>query len=85
VRRAFNVHTTDGIEYGVPEGSIVASPMVVNNLLPDIYRDPHAFDPDRFAVGREEDRVVSKLAYTGFSAQGSTPAWGKATPTCGSK
>lgn len=68
VRRAFTVRTAGGGEYGVPEGRMVASPLVANNLLPGIYRDPHAFDPDRFAAGREEDRAGGELAFTAFGA-----------------
>lgn len=67
-RRPFTVRTQDGAEYEVPEGRMLASPMVANNLLQGIYRDPHVFDPDRFAAGREEDRVGGKLAYTSFGA-----------------
>jgi len=67
-RRAFTVRTEDGAEYEVPEGRMLASPLVVNNLLQGIYRDPDAFDPDRFAAGREEDRVGGDLAYTSFGA-----------------
>ncbi|TVU30232.1 hypothetical protein EJB05_21842, partial [Eragrostis curvula] len=66
--RAFTVRTAAGDEYGVPEGRMLASPLVVNNLLPGIYRDPHAFDPDRFGPGREEDRAGGDLANTSFGA-----------------
>ncbi|CAL5092174.1 unnamed protein product [Urochloa decumbens] len=67
-RRAFTVQTEEGNEYEVPEGRMLASPLVVNNLLPSIYREPNAFDPDRFAAGRAEDKVGGELAYTTFGA-----------------
>ncbi|CAL5077448.1 unnamed protein product [Urochloa decumbens] len=67
-RRAFTVQTEEGNEYQVPEGRMLASPLVVNNLLPSIYREPKAFDPDRFAAGRAEDKVGGELAYTTFGA-----------------
>ncbi|KAL6622426.1 hypothetical protein ACP70R_032305 [Stipagrostis hirtigluma subsp. patula] len=67
-RRGFAVRAEDGGEFAVPEGHMVASPLVVNNLLPGVYRDPHAFDPDRFAPGREEDKAGGDLAYTAFGA-----------------
>jgi sterol 14alpha-demethylase len=67
-RRPFTVRTQDGAEYEVPEGRMLASPLVVNNLLQGIYRDPDVFDPDRFAAWREEDRVGGDLAYTSFGA-----------------
>jgi sterol 14-demethylase len=67
-RRAFTVRTEDGTEYEVPEGRMLASLLVVNNLLQGIYRDPDVFYPDRFAARREEDRVGGDLAYTSFGA-----------------
>ena len=67
-RRPFTVRAQDGAEYEVPEGRMLASPLVVNNLLQGIYREPDVFDPDRFAAGREEDRVGGDLAYTSFGA-----------------
>jgi len=67
-RRAFAVQTEEGQEYEIPEGRVLASPLVVNNMLPGVYRDPDAFDPDRFAAGREEDRAAGELAYTSFGA-----------------
>jgi sterol 14-demethylase len=67
-RRAFAVRTEEGDEYEIPEGRMLASPLVVNNMLPGVYRDPDAFDPDRFAAGREEDRAGGELAYTSFGA-----------------
>ncbi|CAO1939261.1 unnamed protein product [Urochloa humidicola] len=66
--REFTVKTEEGNEYQVPEGRMLASPLVVNNLLPDIYREPNVFDPDRFAAGRAEDKVGGELAYTTFGA-----------------
>ncbi|PAN09212.1 hypothetical protein PAHAL_2G005000 [Panicum hallii] len=67
-REAFAVRTEEGDEYEIPEGRLLASPLVVNNMLPGVYRDPDAFDPDRFAAGREEDRAGGELAYTSFGA-----------------
>uniref|UniRef100_A0A0E0JZ72 Obtusifoliol 14-alpha demethylase n=1 Tax=Oryza punctata TaxID=4537 RepID=A0A0E0JZ72_ORYPU len=70
-RRGFTVRAKEGGEYSVPAGRLLASPLVVNNVLPDIYKDPHVFDPDRFAVGRAEDKAVAgagDLAYLSFGA-----------------
>ncbi|KAL6851538.1 hypothetical protein ACP4OV_020471 [Aristida adscensionis] len=74
-RRGFTVRAGDGGgEYAVPAGRTVASPLVVSNTLASIYRDPHAFDPGRFAAGREEDRAAGAataagdLAFTSFGA-----------------
>nr|CAB3451672.1 unnamed protein product [Digitaria exilis] len=67
-RRAFTVETEEGGEYEVPEGRMPATPLVVNNMLPGVYRDPEAFDPDRFAHGRAEDKAAGELAYTSFGA-----------------
>nr|CAB3455453.1 unnamed protein product [Digitaria exilis] len=47
---------------------MLATPLVVINMLPGVYRDPEAFDPDRFAHGRAEDKAAGALAYTSFGA-----------------
>ncbi|XP_006658706.1 obtusifoliol 14-alpha demethylase-like [Oryza brachyantha] len=67
-RRSFTVRTRDGAaEYEVPAGHTVASPMVLHNALPHVYEDAGAFDPGRFAPGREEDRAYgADHAYTAF-------------------
>uniref|UniRef100_A0A0D9VFF7 Obtusifoliol 14-alpha demethylase n=1 Tax=Leersia perrieri TaxID=77586 RepID=A0A0D9VFF7_9ORYZ len=72
-RKGFTVRGKEGGEYSVPAGRLLASPLVVNGLLPDIYKDPHMFDPDRFAPGRAEDKAggagaCSDLAYLSFGA-----------------
>uniref|UniRef100_A0A0D3F4F1 Cytochrome P450 n=1 Tax=Oryza barthii TaxID=65489 RepID=A0A0D3F4F1_9ORYZ len=70
-RRGFTVRDKEGGEYSVPAGRLLASPLVVNTLLPNIYKDPHVFDPDRFAAGRAEDKAVAgarDLAYLSFGA-----------------
>ncbi|KAG2639417.1 hypothetical protein PVAP13_2KG012600 [Panicum virgatum] len=68
VKEALRLHP-EGDEYEIPAGRMLASPLVVNNMLPGVYRvDPDAFDPDRFAAGREEGRAAGELAYTSFGA-----------------
>ncbi|KAL5203221.1 hypothetical protein ABZP36_014173 [Zizania latifolia] len=64
--KQFTVCTKDGDEYEVPGGRTIASPIVINNNLPYIYRDAHAYDPSRFGPGREEDKVGGKFSYTSF-------------------
>ncbi len=50
--------------YHIPKGTwIVVSPTVAHRL-PDVFRDPDAFDPDRFAEGRAEDK--KDFAYIAF-------------------
>uniref|UniRef100_A0A0D9VFF9 Obtusifoliol 14-alpha demethylase n=1 Tax=Leersia perrieri TaxID=77586 RepID=A0A0D9VFF9_9ORYZ len=65
-RTGFTVRTKEGNEYSVPAGRLVASPLVVNNQLPDLYKNPHLFDPDRFAAGRAE--AAGNLDYLAFGA-----------------
>jgi sterol 14-demethylase len=51
-------------DFFIPEGTwIVVSPTVAHRL-PEHFRDPDAFDPDRFMPGREEDR--RDFAYIAF-------------------
>lgn len=50
--------------YHIPKGTwIVVSPTVAHRM-PDVFRDPDAFDPDRFAEGRAEDK--KDFAYIAF-------------------
>ena len=50
---------TADIEYGgylIPAGWYVCIFPMLTHLLPEIYKDPDLFDPDRFAPPREEDK-----------------------------
>ena len=50
---------TADIEYGgylIPAGWFVFIFPMLTHRLPEIYKDPDAFDPDRFAPPREEDQ-----------------------------
>ena len=54
-------------EYGgfhIPRGSFVAVSPHVAHRIPSIFRDPHRFDPERYALPREEDKVP--FAYIPF-------------------
>lgn len=62
----FSVTTKDGKEYDIPKGHIVATSPAFANRLPHIYKDPNRYDPDRFAVGREEDKVAGAFSYISF-------------------
>ncbi|PUZ55191.1 hypothetical protein GQ55_5G192300 [Panicum hallii var. hallii] len=66
VHKNFTVQTREGNEYEIPRGHTIASPVLYNNSLPHIYKDPDAYDPDRFSLGREEDRVGGTFSYTSF-------------------
>ncbi|KAM3365315.1 hypothetical protein ACQJBY_015206 [Aegilops geniculata] len=65
-RRSFTVRTREGDEYEVPEGRTVASPLVLHNRLPHVYRDPERYEPDRFGPGRGEDGAGGAFSYTAF-------------------
>ena len=42
--------------YAIPKGThLIASPTVTHRI-PDLFKDPDRFDPDRYASGREEDK-----------------------------
>ncbi|XXG52721.1 hypothetical protein AAC387_Pa03g0970 [Persea americana] len=62
----FTVKTREGKEYDVPKGHIVATSPAFANRLPYIYRDPDRYDPDRFAAGRDEDKVAGPFSYISF-------------------
>ncbi len=42
--------------YFIPKGSWVLTSPTVSHRIPDLFRDPESFDPDRFAPPREEDK-----------------------------
>ena len=42
--------------YPVPAGTTLYLPMLFNQRDPQFWRQPHRFDPDRFAPGREEHK-----------------------------
>lgn len=62
----FTVKTSEGVEFEIPKGHIVATSPAFANRLPSIYRDPDTFDPDRFLPGREEDKVAGAFSYISF-------------------
>ncbi|KAF5449203.1 hypothetical protein F2P56_029680, partial [Juglans regia] len=62
----FSVTTRDGKEYDIPKGHIVATSPAFANRLPHIYKDPDRYDPDRFAIGREEDKAAGAFSYISF-------------------
>nr|CAB3491826.1 unnamed protein product [Digitaria exilis] len=57
VHKNFTVRTREGHEFEIPRGHTILSPLVINNNIPYIYKDPGVYDPDRFGPGREEDKV----------------------------
>jgi sterol 14-demethylase len=67
--KQFVVHTKEGNEYEIPAEHTVVVPMLTNSMLPYIYKDPHVYDPDRFAdPGRKEDKVGGKNSYIAFGS-----------------
>ncbi|XP_022885275.1 obtusifoliol 14-alpha demethylase-like isoform X1 [Olea europaea var. sylvestris] len=62
----FSVKTHEGIEYDIPKGHIVATSPAFANRLPQIYKNPDKYDPDRFAPGRDEDKVAGAFSYISF-------------------
>lgn len=40
----------------VPEGSMIIASPAVGHRVPDVFPEPHRFDPDRYLAGREEDK-----------------------------
>ncbi|KAH7548497.1 hypothetical protein ACOSP7_031703 [Xanthoceras sorbifolium] len=62
----FSVTTRDGKEFDIPKGHIVATSPAFANRLPHIFKNPDGYDPDRFAVGREEDKAAGAFSYISF-------------------
>ena len=51
--------------YFIPSGAMVSVSPYQNHFLPEIWPNPEAFDPDRFAEDRHEDKV-HRLAFEPF-------------------
>ncbi|KAM6562701.1 hypothetical protein CsatB_022699 [Cannabis sativa] len=62
----FTVQTREGKQYDIPKGHIVATSPAFANRLPHVFKDPDSYDPERFAVGREEDKVAGPFSYISF-------------------
>lgn len=54
-----------GRDYVIPEGDMVLISPSVGMRIPEVFRRPDEFDPDRFGPGREEDKS-SPFCYMGF-------------------
>jgi len=54
-----------GKSFTIPKGDMVLISPSVGMRLPDVFKDPDTFDPDRFGPGREEHKS-SPFAYMGF-------------------
>ncbi|KAF8673525.1 hypothetical protein HU200_048608 [Digitaria exilis] len=66
VLKNFTVRCKEGVEYEIPKGHTIVSPILFNSNLPYIYKKPGMYDPDRFGPGREEDKLGGKFSYQAF-------------------
>eukprot|EP01018_Ginkgo_biloba_P027600 Gb_01225 [translate_table: standard] len=64
--RDFTVTTRDGKDYRIPKGHVVATSPAFANRLPNVFKNPDTYDPDRFAPGREEDKIAGAFSYISF-------------------
>uniref|UniRef100_A0A0C9S891 sterol 14alpha-demethylase n=1 Tax=Wollemia nobilis TaxID=56998 RepID=A0A0C9S891_9CONI len=64
--RDFTVTDRNGKDYFIPKGHIVATSPAFANRLPHVFKNPDAYDPDRFGPGREEDKVAGAFSYISF-------------------
>src|SRR5690606_14445932 len=51
--------------YHIPRGTLVVVPLLTNHRMPEVWKDPERFDPERFAEHRREDKV-HKYAWAPF-------------------
>ncbi|KAK9831328.1 hypothetical protein WJX81_002868 [Elliptochloris bilobata] len=62
---AFSVETSAGRRHVVPKGHIVFASPAFSHRLPAVFPQPDAFEPERFAPPREEDKVAP-FSFIGF-------------------
>ena len=53
--------------YHVPENTMLMASPAVSGRIPEIFAEPHRFDPDRYGPGREEDKK-SPYGHIAFGA-----------------
>ena len=58
------IETDAGLKYVIPKGDIVFTSPAVAGRLDMVFKDPDAFDPDRYAPPREEH--ATPFAHLGF-------------------
>ena len=61
----FVVTTSQGKEYVIPKGHIVAASPTFSHRMKDVFQNPDAYEPDRFAPPRSEDKA-KPFSYLGF-------------------
>lgn len=61
------VRDVDFNGFRIPKDTLVGVYPVFNHRLDEIWRNPHAFEPDRFGPGRREDKA-HRYAWTPFGA-----------------
>ena len=64
-KEPFTVTTSKGESYVIPKGHIVAASPTFSHRLKHIFKDADAYQPDRFAPPREEDKA-RPFSYLGF-------------------
>ncbi len=64
-KESFEVADSKGNKFVVPKGHIVAASPTFSHRLPHVFKDPDAYQPDRFAAPREEDKAMP-FSYLGF-------------------
>ena len=65
VHEAFDCETIKGETIHVPRGDIICTSPTFSHRLESVYKDPDAYDPDRFGPGREEDKQ-KPFSFIGF-------------------
>ena len=64
-KEEFTVTTSKGKEFVIPKGHIVAASPTFSHRLKDVFQTPDAYEPDRFAAPRSEDKA-KPFSYLGF-------------------
>ena len=64
-KKPFTVTTKEGTSYTVPAGDTVFASPAFSHRLPHVFPEPDAYEPDRFAPPREEDKA-RPFSFVGF-------------------
>ncbi|XP_048497200.1 obtusifoliol 14-alpha demethylase-like [Beta vulgaris subsp. vulgaris] len=62
----FDVITRQGKKFGIPRDHMIFTSAAITNRLPYIYKDPNNYDPERFTLGRDEDKLAGPLSFISF-------------------
>lgn len=67
MRKVLEPRSALGGRFNIPENDIVVASPSIAGMLPEVFKEPNRWDPDRFLPPREEDKAAP-YSFLGFGA-----------------